>query len=48
MEDEARWMIKNKLAAQTRVPNYLEYIDAEVLLKVTPQAVRIIIPKNKM
>ncbi|MCK9375692.1 MAG: ABC transporter substrate-binding protein [Syntrophobacterales bacterium] len=48
MEDQARWMIENKLTDQTRVPNYLEYIDAEVLLKVTPQAVRIIIPKNKM
>ncbi|MFA5112106.1 MAG: ABC transporter substrate-binding protein [Desulfobaccales bacterium] len=48
MEDQARWMIENKLTDQTRVPNYLEYIDAEVLLKVTPQAVRIIIPKDKM
>ena len=24
MEDEARWMIRNKLTGQTRVPNYLE------------------------
>jgi NitT/TauT family transport system substrate-binding protein len=46
MEDEARWMIKNKLTGQTRMPNYLNYIDAEALAKVDPQAVRIIIPKN--
>jgi ABC-type nitrate/sulfonate/bicarbonate transport system substrate-binding protein len=47
MEDEARWMIKNKLTGQTRVPNYLNYIDAEALAKVNPQAVSIIVPKNK-
>jgi NitT/TauT family transport system substrate-binding protein len=47
MEDQARWMIKNKLTDQTRVPNYLNYINAEVLTQVTPQAVRIIIPKDR-
>lgn len=47
MEDEARWMIKNKLADQIRVPNFLDYIDAEPLAKINPQAVNIIIPKNR-
>jgi NitT/TauT family transport system substrate-binding protein len=47
MEDEARWIIKSRLTDQTRVPNYLNYIDAEALAKVKPQAVRLIIPKNK-
>jgi NitT/TauT family transport system substrate-binding protein len=47
MEDEARWMIKNKLTDQTRVPNYLDYLDAEPLAKVDPEAVTIIIPKDK-
>ncbi len=47
MEDEAHWMIKNKLTDQTRLPNYLHFIDAEALAKVNPQAVSIAIPKNK-
>jgi NitT/TauT family transport system substrate-binding protein len=47
MEDQARWMIGNKLTDQTGVPNYLHYIDAEALAKVKPQAVRLIIPKEK-
>jgi NitT/TauT family transport system substrate-binding protein len=47
MEDEARWMIKNKLTGQTRIPNYLDYLNAEPLTKVTQQAVSIIIPKDK-
>jgi NitT/TauT family transport system substrate-binding protein len=47
MEDEARWMINNKLTDQTRLPNYLDYIDPGPLLKVDPKAVRIIIPKDE-
>lgn len=47
MEDQARWMINNKLTDQTRLPNYLDYIDAEPLAKVDPKAVRIIIPKDE-
>jgi NitT/TauT family transport system substrate-binding protein len=46
MEDEARWMIRNHLTEQTRVPNYLEYIDATALSRVNPAAVSLIIPKN--
>jgi NitT/TauT family transport system substrate-binding protein len=41
-EDEARWMIENKLTESQVVPNYLEYIDAAPLLKVKPEAVSII------
>ncbi|MHB9073954.1 MAG: ABC transporter substrate-binding protein [Desulfobaccales bacterium] len=47
MEDEARWMIQNRLTTQTKVPNYLDYIYAEPLAKVDLKAVRIIIPKDE-
>lgn len=42
MEDEARWMIANGLTDQTRVPNYLENINIDILLSVQPTAVNII------
>jgi ABC-type nitrate/sulfonate/bicarbonate transport system substrate-binding protein len=47
MEDEARWMIKNSLTGQARVPNYLDYINAEALARINPQAVSVIIPKDR-
>ena len=47
LEDEARWMIRNKLTGQSMVPNYLEYMKVEALSKVNPQAVRLIVPKNQ-
>ena len=46
MEDEARWMIRNKLTEQTRLPDFLDYLYAEPLAKVDPRAVRAIIPKS--
>jgi NitT/TauT family transport system substrate-binding protein len=42
MEDEARWMIQNKLTDKTAVPNYLNNIYMGGLLKVNPEAVTII------
>jgi len=42
MEDEARWMIQNKLTDKTAVPNYLNNIYMGGLLKVNPKAVSII------
>ena len=47
MEDEARWMIDNKLTEQTRLPDFLDYIYVEPLAKVDPKAVRLIIPKDE-
>lgn len=44
MEDQARWLIGNQLTDRKQVPNYLDYIDAEALLKIDPKAVRLIIP----
>jgi len=44
MEDQARWMIQNRLTEQTKVPNYLDYLHAETLLKVDPKAVRLALP----
>lgn len=42
MEDEARWMIENKLTDKTKVPNYLDLIYFDALEKVKPEAVTII------
>ena len=46
MEDQARWMINNKLTDKTRLPYFLDYFDVGPLAKVDPKAVRIIIPKD--
>jgi NitT/TauT family transport system substrate-binding protein len=46
LEDEARWMIRNKLTGQTVVPNYLGYMKVEALSRVKPQAVTIIVSKD--
>lgn len=43
MEDEARWMIKNRLTEQANVSNYLDYLYPEAMLRVGPKAVRLII-----
>jgi hypothetical protein len=42
MEDEARWMIKNKLTKEKNVPNFLDYIYEDALKAVKPEAVNII------
>jgi len=42
MEDEARWMIKNNLTNQTRVPDFLNYIHEDGLRAAKPEAVTII------
>jgi ABC-type nitrate/sulfonate/bicarbonate transport system substrate-binding protein len=47
MEDEARWMIGNKLTDQNRVPNFLHYLNGELLTRVNPRTVGIVFPKNR-
>jgi NitT/TauT family transport system substrate-binding protein len=42
MEDEARWMIKNKLTSEQGVPNFLDYIYEDGLKALKPDAVNII------
>jgi NitT/TauT family transport system substrate-binding protein len=42
MEDEARWMMNNKLTNATAVPNFLNYIYADGLVSVKPDSVNII------
>jgi ABC-type nitrate/sulfonate/bicarbonate transport system substrate-binding protein len=42
MENQARWVIGNKLTDQTKVPNYLDYIYFEGLQEVKPEAITII------
>jgi NitT/TauT family transport system substrate-binding protein len=44
LEDEAAWEIQNRLADQTKIPNFLDYIDPRPLLKVDPKAVRLALP----
>ncbi len=41
MEDEARWLIQNRLTDRTEVPNYLNYFDPGPLSQVDPKAVRL-------
>jgi ABC-type nitrate/sulfonate/bicarbonate transport system substrate-binding protein len=47
MEDEARWMISNKLTDQTRLPNFLPYLAVEPMAEVVPRAVQVVIPKDE-
>lgn len=47
MEDEARWMIQNKLVQQTEFPDFLNYFEAETLARAVPRAVQIFIPKGE-
>jgi NitT/TauT family transport system substrate-binding protein len=42
MEDEARWMIKNKLTSEKKVPNFTSNIAESGLKTVKPEAVNII------
>ena len=42
MEDEARWMIANKLTSEKKVPDFLDYIYLDGLKAVKPEAVNII------
>lgn len=42
MEDEARWMIKNKMTTEKQVPDFLNYIYVDGLKAVKPEAVNII------
>jgi NitT/TauT family transport system substrate-binding protein len=42
MEDEARWMITNGLTAETELPDFLDYIYADGMEAVKPDAVNII------
>jgi ABC-type nitrate/sulfonate/bicarbonate transport system substrate-binding protein len=42
MEDEARWMIKNKLTSEREIPDFVNYIYIDGLKTVKPEAVNII------
>jgi NitT/TauT family transport system substrate-binding protein len=42
MEDEARWMIANRLTSEKQVPDFLNYIYIDGLKAVKPEAVNII------
>ncbi len=42
MEDEARWMIKNRSTTEKSVPDFLNFIHVDGLKAIKPQAVNII------
>jgi hypothetical protein len=42
LEDESRWLLKNRPAAGKEVPNYLKYLSVEALQQAAPEAVRIV------
>ena len=42
MEDEARWMIANRLTRESEVPDFLDYINEKGLKSIKPEAVNII------
>ena len=42
MEDEARWMIKNKLTTEKQIPDFTNYIYIDGLKAVKPEAINII------
>jgi NitT/TauT family transport system substrate-binding protein len=41
-EEQTRWALKNKLTTGTKMPNYLDYIYADGLFAVKPEAVRMV------
>ncbi len=47
MEDEARWMMHNKLTGETRLPDFLNYFDVAPLARADPGAAQIIIPRDE-
>lgn len=42
LEDEARWAVTNKLAADTAMPNFLDYVYLDALDAVAPSTVTVI------
>lgn len=42
LEDQTRWVIKNRLATRTDMPNYLDFIYDNALRSVKPEAIRIV------
>jgi NitT/TauT family transport system substrate-binding protein len=42
MEDQARWLISNKLTDKTQIPNYLNFIHQDALETVNPKSVTVI------
>jgi NitT/TauT family transport system substrate-binding protein len=42
MEDEARWMIANRLTSEKKIPDFLNYINEDALKAIKPEAVSII------
>ncbi len=42
MEDRARWAIRQRLVEATAVPNFLDWIHADALAAIKPDAVSLI------
>ncbi len=42
LDDEARWIIENKLSTKNKIPNFLDMIYFDALAKVKPEAISVI------
>jgi NitT/TauT family transport system substrate-binding protein len=47
MEDEARWIMVNRLTEQTKMPDFLDYLYTAPLAQIAPNSVRIILPRDE-
>ena len=44
MDDQAAWMIQNRLTDRTEIPDFMDYVDPGPLLQVNPKAVQLALP----
>ena len=42
MENEAKWLMKNRYIKDKKAPNYLDYIYLKALKSIKPKAIKII------
>ena len=47
MEDQARWMIENRLTAEQNIPDFMDYIYTKSLESANPESVNLIRVQEK-
>jgi|WetSurMetagenome_2_1015567.scaffolds.fasta_scaffold07396_8 hypothetical protein len=45
-EDQAAWLIKNRPASQTAMPNFMDSLDPGPLMQVNQKAVQLALPEQ--
>ena len=48
LEDQAAWLINQRPAHRTDIPDFLDYLDPGPLLAVNPRAVRMVLPGREL